>query len=62
MIQLLVALLLLIVIFGLFTWVLQMFPLPHPFNQIAMVVLALILVLVLVSILMGGVQLPLMRM
>lgn len=49
MIGLLVTILVLLVIFAIFYWIVTLIPLPQPFKQIAIAVLALIFVLVLLG-------------
>ncbi len=63
MIALLVDLLILILVCGLVWYIVGLLPLPAPWKQIAMVILALILVLILLGMLLpgAGVHLPLVR-
>ena len=61
MISLLIYLLVLALIFGIAIYVLQLFPLPHPWRQIAIAILALIFVLLLISMLLGGIPLAPVR-
>lgn len=63
MISLLIWLLVLCLVFGVIVWVIQMIPLPSPFAQIAMAIVALIFILVLVSMLLGEIPLrgPVLR-
>jgi len=57
MITLLVWLLVFILVFGVIIWVIQMIPLPAPFGNIAIAIIALIFVLLLVSMLLGDLPL-----
>jgi len=62
MIELLIWLFFIIIIFGLFAYLVQYLPLPQPFQMVAYVVLLMILILVLAGLLFGGVPLrPLLR-
>ena len=57
MITLLIWVLILCLVFGLIVWAIQLIPLPAPFGQIALAVVALIFILVLVGMLLGDVPL-----
>jgi len=61
MITLLIWLLVLVLVFGVVIYVVQLLPLPHPFGQIALAVVALIFVLIIVSMLLGGIPLQPVR-
>jgi len=57
MITLLIWVLILCLVFGVIVWAIQLIPLPAPFGQIALAVVALIFILVLVGMLLGDVPL-----
>lgn len=57
MITLLIWVLILCLVFGVIVWAIQLIPLPTPFGQIALAVVALIFILVLVGMLLGDVPL-----
>jgi hypothetical protein len=46
-----------VLVFGVIIWCIQLMPLPAPFAQIAMAVLALIFILILVSMILGEIPL-----
>ena len=49
MITLLIWILVLVLVFGVVLYVVQLLPLPHPFGQIAIAIVALIFVLLIIS-------------
>lgn len=53
MIELLIWLIVLLIVFGLVAYIIQLLPLPPPFGTIAYVVLLIVLLLVLCSFLLG---------
>lgn len=53
MISLLIWILIICLVFGLIVWVMQQFPIPQPFYNIAMALVGVIMILILVSVLMG---------
>lgn len=57
MITLLIWLLVLLLVLGVVVWVIQLLPLPPPFGNIAIAIVALIFILVLVSALLGDLPL-----
>jgi hypothetical protein len=57
MITLLIWLLVLLLVLGVIVWVIQMLPLPPPFGNIAIAIVALIFILILVSALLGDLPL-----
>ena len=57
MITLLIWLLVLLLVLGVVVWVIQLLPLPPPFGNIAIAVIALIFILILVSALLGDLPL-----
>lgn len=57
MITLLIWLLVLVLVFGVIVWVIQMLPLPPPFGNIALAIIALIFILILVSMILGDIPL-----
>ena len=61
MISLLVWILVLVLVFGVVIYVVQLLPLPAPFGQIALAVVALIFVLLIISMLLGGIPLQPVR-
>jgi len=61
MITLLIWLLVLVLVFGVVIYVVQLLPLPAPFGQIALAVVALIFVLLIISMLLGGIPLQPVR-
>jgi hypothetical protein len=61
MMGLLVSILILCLIFGVIWWVITLIPLPPPFKQIAMVVVALVFVLILISYLLPIAGVPVWR-
>jgi hypothetical protein len=61
MITLLIWLLVLVLVFGVVLYVVQLLPLPAPFGQIALAVVALIFVLLIISMLLGGIPLQPVR-
>lgn len=44
-------------VFGVVFYVIQLLPLPPPFHQIALAIVALIFVLIIISMLLGGIPL-----
>jgi heme A synthase len=61
LINLLLTILILVLIFGLIYWALQMVPLPPPARNIVNVIFVVVVVLVMVSMLFGGVSFPGLR-
>jgi hypothetical protein len=57
MITLLIWLLVLLLVLGVVVWVIQLLPLPPPFGNIAIAIVALIFILILVSALLGDLPL-----
>jgi hypothetical protein len=57
MISLLVWTLVLLLVLGVIIWVIQLLPLPPPFGNIAIAIVALIFILILVSALLGDLPL-----
>jgi hypothetical protein len=57
MITLLIWILVLLLILGVIVWVVQLIPLPPPFGNIAIAIVALIFILVLLSMLLGEIPL-----
>jgi hypothetical protein len=57
MITLLIWLLVLLLVLGVIIWVIQLLPLPPPFGNIAIAIVALIFILILVSALLGDLPL-----
>jgi hypothetical protein len=56
-ITLLIWILVLCLVFGVVFYVIQLLPLPPPFHQIALAIVALIFVLIIISMLLGGIPL-----
>jgi len=61
LIGLLVTVIILGLVFYLLYWLLGQVPLPAPFKTVATVLLGLVAVLVLLSLLFGGISIPLLR-
>jgi hypothetical protein len=61
MIALLVWILVLVLVFGVILYVIRLLPLPPPFGNIALAVVALIFILIIISMLLGGVPLAPIR-
>ena len=61
LIGLLITVIILGLIFYVAYWVLAKIPLPAPFNVVAQVVLGLIVLVVLLSLLFGGISVPVLR-
>jgi hypothetical protein len=61
LIGLLVTVIVLGLVFYLLYWLLGQVPLPAPFKTVATVLLGLVAVLVLLSLLFGGISIPLLR-
>ncbi len=57
----LIALLVLVIVFGMLFYVVRLLPLPEPFNKLAEVLVILVLVLVLLGMLFGVVSVPALR-
>jgi hypothetical protein len=53
MLSLLIWLLVLVLIFGIVVWIVQLMPIPAPFGQVALAIVGLIFVLIIVSALLG---------
>ena len=58
MISMLIWLLVLCLVFGVVVWIIQQLPLPPPFGNIAIAVLALIFVLILIGAFLGEMPFP----
>lgn len=61
LISLLITIVVLGLVFYLLYWMVGQIPLPEPFAVVARVVLALVVVLVLLSLLFGGLNVPVLR-
>lgn len=59
MLELLITILILVIVFGLFFWLIQMLPLPAPWGQAAQVLAVLICIALLLGVVFGGVSMPL---
>ena len=58
MIDFLVYLVILCIVFGLIYYIVSLLPLPAPFKNVALVVIAVIFLLIILSALLGGLPLP----